>query len=192
MKTRLFGLIWFVVSLATTPIGQVGDIARNEKYHFSIAAPRGAAVVENDRSVMNFSADPKVHGPLARFSVTSVRQVAMPLEEIVPYLKMQATSKLFERTMIGAMRSAFPDVRALHSDAIEFRKRTALEGMFTFTADKSPMRGRYLIVLVEEQRSLYTFTWSSEERFFAKWNKAIEDSVGSLKVANKLGPLDAE
>jgi hypothetical protein len=76
MKTRLFGLIWFVVSLATTPIGQVGDIARNEKYHFSIAAPRGAAVVENDRSVMNFSADPKVHGPLARFSVTSVRQVA--------------------------------------------------------------------------------------------------------------------
>jgi len=87
------------------------------------------------------------------------------------------TVRMFHNTLISGMVESFPDLVSVDREFKKVGDRPAISGTFKFASDGNPMRGRYLIVLIKEQKALYTFTWSSDERHFHDWNEASEEAV---------------
>ncbi len=92
------------------------------------------------------------------------------------------TQKSFDKTLMDSMKSSFSDVHSINKGFVYFSERPAIQGTFSFTVRKTPMMGGYMILLVKEQSSLYSFSWSGEKKFFDEWNIASEKAIASLKT----------
>ena len=108
------------------------------------------------------------------------------MDDVAAHMRFPATVRMFHNTLVSAMMDNFPDMVSVDRGFAEFARRPAISGTFTFTSGGNQMRGRYMIVLVKEQRSLYTFTWSSDEKHFKDWNEAAEESIRSFTFTPSL------
>jgi len=97
-------------------------------------------------------------------------------------MKSEKAVRSFDDAFIRSMSSSFPAIRAAGCRFEYFRERPAIQGTFTFGRGKAAMKGRYLIILISEQASLYTFSWSASKRRFIKWDKQSRASVESLTI----------
>ncbi len=78
--------------------------------------------------------------------------------------------------------SSFSDITSIDKSFIYFNDRPTMQGTYSFTREETPMKGRYMLVLVKEQSSIYVFSWTSKMSVYESWNIASENSVKSLKI----------
>jgi hypothetical protein len=185
MRAKLT-LLLLVSVLTGFTFGQKAERLTNAEYGFSMVPPRKSAAADTSGAIIGFEGDGKRYGPAAQSILSSVKRVSMPMAEVEAYMKLPTTVRMFHNTLVSAMMDNFPDLSSLERGFAEFEHRPAISGTFTFAANGEQMRGRYLIVLVKEQRALYTFTWSSTEKHFKDWNAAAEASVRTFTFTPKL------
>ena len=167
--------------------GQKEERVTNAEYGFSMVPPKKSAAADSLGAIIGFEGDGKRYGPAAQSILSSVKRISMPMDEVEAYMKLPATVRMFHNTLVSAMMDNFPDLSSVERGFGEFEHRPAISGVFTFAAGGEPMRGRYLIVLVKEQRALYTFTWSSRDKHFKDWNAA---AVASVRTCTFIPRLD--
>ena len=185
MREKFTLLVLFSV-LTGFALGQKAERVTNAEHGFSMVPPNKSTAADTLGAIIGFEGDGKRYGPAAQSSLSSVKRISMPMDEVEAYMKLPATVRMFHNTLVSAMMDNFPDLSSKERGFSEFDHRPTISGTFTFAAGGEPMRGRYLIVLVKEQRSLYTFTWSSREKHFKDWNAAAEASVRTFTFTPKL------
>jgi hypothetical protein len=151
-----------------------------EEYGFSIVGPDDSTLNENHRTIVEFLGNEKTYGAKARFVLSSIRPVGKKLHELESYMKDDKTVKMFDNLLVGSMKSYFPDIRSENKGFKVFKERPTIHGTFSFTVGPVAMKGRYMIILVAECSSLFTFTWSADNLHFNKWDKQSESSVFSI------------
>ncbi len=66
-------------------------------------------------------------------------------------MREATTIESFDKEFIGSMKVGFPDIESLDKGFIYFNDRPAVQGTYSFTREETPMKGRYMLVLVKEQ-----------------------------------------
>lgn len=183
MLQRICLILFFVLGCSVIiSFGQDNQVT-NEEYRFSITAPTDSAPVKDGTTIVEFHGSRKNYGADARFFLKRVMPFSnSTVEKVESYMKEAANIAAFDKQLIDSMKISFPDTESTDKGFIVFNDRPAINGEFLFTVGKKSMKGRYLIVLVKEQSSLYVFSWSTKTNSFEKWNAASENSVKSLKV----------
>ncbi|MBA3691895.1 MAG: hypothetical protein H0W77_00320 [Acidobacteria bacterium] len=139
--------------------------------------------LEDGTTVLEFHGTKKKYGEDALFFLKRVMPLKItPMERLEFYLKEAATIEGFHKDFIGSMKVGFPDIESLDKSFIYFNDRPAIQGTYSFTREETPMKGRYMLVLVKEQSAIYVFSWTSKTTMYKRWNKASENSVKSLKI----------
>ncbi len=175
-------LFFFLVSFVTVSFGQDKQIT-NDKYKFTLNYPNGLSPFQDGTTVLEFHGTNKKYGEDAVFFLKSIIHISNPpVEKLESYMKETATIEDFDRNFINSMKVSFPDITTIEKSFIYFNDRPAMQSTFSFTLRKKPMKGRYLLLLVKEQSSIYAFSWSSKASVYERWNKASENSVESLKT----------
>ncbi len=105
-----------------------------------------------------------------------------PIERLESYMKESATIEGFDKDFIGSMKLNFPDIELIDKNFVYFNNRPAIQGTYSFTREETPMKGRYMLVLVKEQSAIYVFSWTSKMSLYESWNKASENTVKSFKI----------
>ena len=97
---------------------------------------------------------------------------------------MQETENIesMNTQFIDSMKISFPGINSTGKSFFNFNERPTMQGTYTFTRNKIPMKGRFMIVLVKEQASIYSFSWTSKASQYESWNEASEQLVRSLKI----------
>ena len=175
-------LFFFIVGFVTVSFGQDNQIT-NDKYKFTLSYPNGLLPLENGTTVLEFHGTKKKYGEDAIFFLKRIMPLKItPIEDIEPYLKDAATLEGFDKDFIGSMRVGFPDIESIEKSFIYFNDRPAVQGTYSFTREKTLMKGRYMLVLVREQSAIYVFSWTSKRSKYKGWNKVSENSVESLSI----------
>jgi hypothetical protein len=167
--------------------GQTNARITDSKHRFSLIGPSNSTRVERTSAIIEFKGDEKTYGAGARYLLTGIRQVAMELKDVEGYMRSNNGIRMFDNRFIGSMIEVFPTIQSLDRRFTSFSKRPAIEGTFQFTSAGNTMKGRYVILLVSEQSSFYTFTWSADQDQFRKWNKRTQRSVESLEIVTVAG-----
>ncbi len=179
-KNILF--FFLIVSFTTVSFGQDKQII-NDKYKFTLNYPTGLLSLENGTTVLELHGTKKKYGEDALFFLKRVMPLKItPIEKLESYLKDAATIEGFDKDFIGSMRVGFPDIKSIDKSFIYFNDRPTVQGIYSFTIEKTLMKGRYMLVLVREQSAIYVFSWTSKASKYKGWNKVSEHSVESLKI----------
>jgi hypothetical protein len=175
-------LFFLLIGLALVSFAQDNQIT-NDKFKFTLTHPIGLSPVVDGYTVLEFRGTSEKYGTDAVFFLKNVSRVkAEPIEAVEEYMKESANIESINTNFIKEMKQTFPDIVSIDNSFIYFNQRPALQGFYTFTVRKTPMKGRYLFVLVKEQSSIYSFSWTSKASGYEIWNKASEDTVKSLKI----------
>ena len=86
------------------------------------------------------------------------------------------------KEFIDSMKVAFPDIKSTGEGFVFLDDRASMHCTFSFTLRKTPMKGRFMLVLIKEQSSVYAFSWTSKASLYERWNEAAENSIKSLKT----------
>ncbi len=175
-------LFFLIVNFVTVSFGQDKQII-NDNYKFTLNYPTGLLSLENGTTVLELHGTKKKYGEDALFFLKRVMPLKItPIEKLESYLKDAATIEGFDKDFIGSMKEGFPDTKSIDKSFIYFNDKPAVQGTYSFTREKTPMKGRYILVLVKEQSAIYVFSWTSKTSMYESWNKASENSVKSLKI----------
>jgi len=175
-------LFFFLVSFVTVSFSQDKQIT-NDKYKFTLNYPNGLLPLEDGTTVLEFRGTKKKYGEDALFFLKRVMPLKItPIEGLESYLKEATTIESFDKEFIGSMKVGFPDIESLDKGFIYFNDRPAVQGTYSFTREETPMKGRYMLVLVKEQSAVYVFSWTSKTSRYKSWNNASENTVKSLKT----------
>ncbi len=63
---------------------------------------------------------------------------------------------------IDSMKPSFTDITSIDKSFIYFNDRPTMQGTYSFIREETPMKGRYMLVLVKEQSAIYVFSWTSQ------------------------------
>ena len=194
LKSFLFTILLLGCGLVEVTRAQRDFRVVDRERGFSIIRPPHSEASGRPGSVLDFTGDKKIYGENARYVITSVHPFSTNVEDAEGNMKKELMLKAFEDHITEALKSVFPDLHSTGRGFIYLNQRPAVHGTFTFTASNRPMKGRYMILMVKELSSFYSFTWSSEERYFAEWNRLAEISTASLKILPqpRPGPREAE
>ena len=156
----------------------------NEKYKFKLDLPAEALIGETGLdAVFEFRGIEKTFGQNALFFLKRVISIKMtPIEKMEDYLKQDSTVEAFDKDFISTMKQSFPDIKSLDKFFSYFNERPGIQGTYTFKVGGEEIKGRYLLLLVKNQSSVYVFSWASRTSSFENWNKVAEKSLGSLKT----------
>jgi hypothetical protein len=175
--------ILVLLSACIFPVwGQADRKIRNNEHNFTLTGPARSVKTANKTALAAFAGDPAAYGERSRFLLVSVRRVTMDLNRLESFMKGGEAIRTFEEAFITSMRPSFPNIQTVEREFQYFGRRPAIQGTFTFAAGKAAMKGRYLIVLVSQQSSFYTFTWSARADRFAKWDRASAIAAASLNI----------
>jgi len=183
IKKICFLLFFVFVFSALACFAQEKQIT-NEKYKFRLNFPEGVFSTEDKLTLVEFRGSEKNHGSDAIFFLKRVMPVYIsPIEKLETYMKEASTVEAFNKDFIETMKLSFPDIKPLGKSFSYFNNRPVVQGTYTFTIyNKSEMKGRYMLLLVKEQSSIYVFSWTSRATKYENWNKAAEETVSSLKT----------
>ncbi len=175
-------LFFFLVSFVTISFGQGKQIS-NEKYKFTLTYPTDVLPTKVGETILEFRGTKKKYGEDALFFLKRVMPLNIsPIERLESFMKEAATIEGFDKDFIGSMKLNFPDITSIDKSFIYFNDKPVIQGTYSFTRKETPMKGRYMLLLVEEQSSIYVFSWTSKTSMYQSWNKASENSVKSLKT----------
>ena len=175
-------LFFFLLSFATISFGQDKQIT-NEKFKFTLNYPNGLMPYENGTTVLEFRGTKKNYGEDSVFFLKRVIRVFIsPIEKLEEYMQDAPSIEAMSSDFIDSMKVVFPDIIATDTGFVFLDDRAAMQCTFSFTPKKTPMKGRFMLVLVKEQSSVYAFSWTSKASLYERWNKAAENSIKSLKT----------
>ncbi len=175
-------LFFFLVSFVTISFGQVKQIT-NEKYKFTLTSPTGLLPVEDGTTILEFHGTAEKYGKDALFFLKSVIPLNIsPIERLESYMQDVANIEAMDKEFIDSMKPGFPDIKSIDKSFIYFNDRPAMQSIYSFSVRKTLMKGRFILVLVKEQSSVYVFSWTSKVSMYESWNKASEKFVKSLKI----------
>lgn len=174
-------VFFFIIGFVTVSFGQDKQIT-NDKYKFTLNYPNGLLPLEDGTTVLEFHGTKKKYGEDALFFLKRVMSLKFtPIEGLETYLKEATTIEDFDKEFIGSMKVGFPDIKSIEKSFIYFNDRPVVQGTYSFTRKETPMKGRYMLVLVKEQSAIYVFSWTSKTSIYKSWNNASENTVKSLK-----------
>jgi len=182
---KLFYFLLFLVFLFSAPevFSQENQI-RNEKYKFKLDAPAGGVSGKTADTIVQFRGTEKEHGADALFFLKRIMSFDIsPVEKLEAYMKDAANVERFNNDFIGSMKIDFPDIKSLGKEFSYFNERPVVQGTYSLTTSGgSKMNGRFMLMLVKEQSSVYVFSWTSRESAYEGWNMLAEKTIASLKT----------
>ena len=182
MLRKNISLFFLLIILATVSYGQ-GKQITNEQHKFTLICPADVLLTDVGDTVLEFRGTKKKYGEEAIFFLKNIKPVKIsPIEQLESYMKEPSSVAKMDEDFIGSMQIGFPDIASIDKGFVYFNERTAIQGTYSFTREKTPMKGRYMLVLVKEQSSIYVFSWTSKTNKYDAWNKTSENSVKSLKI----------
>lgn len=181
-KNILVAVFAILSGFALISAGQEAKRISVKEHKFSITNPVDTVQSPSRLGIIEFDGNERSYGAGARYFLSSIKPLSMPIDAMEAYMKSMEGSDLFDNRLVSSMKFSFPDVRTVSKGFVYFHGWPAVQGIFSFTVRGVPMKGRYMIILVKEQSSIYSFTWSSNNRNFNKWNKAAEKATGSLEI----------
>ncbi len=175
-------LFFFLVSFVTVSFGQDKQIT-NDKYRFTLNYPNGLLPLEDRTTILEFRGTKKNYGEDALFFLKDIKTVKIsPIEKLESYMKETVNIEDMNTNFIDSMKPSFTDITSIDKSFIYFNDRPTMQGTYSFTREETPMKGRYMLVLVKEQSAIYVFSWTSKTSMYERWNVACENSIKSLKV----------
>ena len=186
MVKKIYSLLFSVFAFAAVGVDaqMLKKQITNDTYKFRLDLPAGVASSENaPGAVVEYRAADETLGKHALFflkRVITLRQ--SPAEKMEAYMKDASTVENFDKDFIESMKQSFPDIKSLERSFAYFGERPAVQGTYSFTVDGEQIKGRYVLLFVKEQTSVYVFSWASKTAMFDDWNKLAEKTVGSLKT----------
>jgi hypothetical protein len=175
-------LFFFLVSFVTISFGQGKQIS-NEKYKFTFTYPTDVLPTKIGEAILEFRGTKKKYGEDALFFLKRIMPLKIsPIERLESFMKETATIEGFDKDFVGSMKTSFPDIISLDKSFIYFNDKPVIQGTYSFVREGTSMKGRYMLVLVKEQSSIYVFSWTSKMSMYESWNKASEKTVKSLKT----------
>ncbi len=175
-------VFFLLFSFVTVSFGQDKQIT-NEEYKFTLNYPTDILLTKVGEAILEFRGTKKKYGEDALFFLKRVMPINIsPIERLESYMKEAATIEGFDKDFIGSMKLNFPDIESIDKNFVYFNNRPAIQGTYSFTRKETPMKGRYMLLLVKEQSSIYVFSWTSKTSIYERWNVTCENSIKSLKA----------
>jgi hypothetical protein len=175
-------LFFFLTAFVTASFAQDKQVI-NEKHKFTLNYPNGLSPHEDGTNVLDFRGTKKSYGEDSVFFLKKIIPMFIsPIERLEGYMKEPANIEAMGNDFIESMKSGFPDIVSTDNSFTYFNDRPAMQCTYSFTSGKTPMKGRFVLMLVKEQSSIYAFSWASKMSLYESWNKTSENSVKSLKA----------
>lgn len=177
-------LLFLLVVFVTNCFGQGKEIT-NEEYRFTLTYPVNVLLTDVGDTVLEFRGTKKKYGEEAIFFLKSIKPVKIsPIEKFESYMQDTENIESLNAQFIDSMKISFPDITSINKSFIYFSDRPTIQGTYSFTKEKAAMKGRFMLVLIKEQSSIYSFSWTSKASKYESWNEASEKSVKSLKISD--------
>ncbi len=183
MLRKNITLFFILMSFVAVTCGQ-GKQVTDEQYKFTLDCPVDVLVTDIGDTVLEFRGTKKKYDTDAVFFLKNIKPVKIPLDTLEAYMQDTPNIEEMNKNFIESMKIGFPDIVSIDKNFIYFNDRPTMQGTYSFTKDEIPMKGRFMLVLVKEQSSIYSFSWTAKTSMYESWNKASEKSVKSLKLSN--------
>lgn len=175
--------VFLILSFVTVSICQDHQI-KNDKYKFTLNCPHGLTIYEDKNTILEYRGTEKNHDRDSLFFLKSIMLVKDSfINQLESYMNQPSTVEGMNNDFIGSMAKSFPSISSVDSGFIYFNERPTIQGVYTFSqVNKTPMKGRFMLVLIKEQSAIYVFSRTAKKNQYENWNKTSEDTIKSLRI----------